>query len=78
MRFRKYFFRILVCGAGILNYGSGSRKPINYGSDQIRILPEHFSPNEKKYVVKEVVPYIIKIDKVLDFFLQFHQIFDKW
>jgi hypothetical protein len=39
----KYFFRILI-----LNYGSGTGRPINYGSDRVRILPVLFAATEKK------------------------------
>jgi hypothetical protein len=47
LRIRKYFFQIRILGAIILTYGSGSRRPINYGS-----FLDIFLPNEKKYVVK--------------------------
>jgi hypothetical protein len=46
LRIRKYFYRIRIRGAVILTYGSRSRRPINYGSDRIRILPDIFVPNE--------------------------------
>ncbi len=48
-RVRKYFFRI--CGSVVMNYGSGSERPIYYGSGRIRILPLHFCGHWKnKYV----------------------------
>jgi hypothetical protein len=44
---RKYFFQIRIRGSLILNIGSGSRRPINYGS--IRILPGLLWPLDKRY-----------------------------
>jgi hypothetical protein len=42
LRIRKYFFRIRIRGAVILTYGSGFRRPNNYGCDRVRVLPVHF------------------------------------
>ncbi len=39
---RKYFFRIRIHGSVFLNYGSGSRMQINYGSDRVRTLNGNF------------------------------------
>ncbi len=47
---RKYSFRLRIWlrGAVILTYGSGSKRPINYGSGRIQILHEHFCARWKK------------------------------
>ncbi len=39
---QKYFIRIRIRRSVNLIYGSGSRRPINYGSGRVKILLEHF------------------------------------
>jgi hypothetical protein len=41
---RKKFFRIWIRGSVILNCGSGSGSPINYGSDWLDPFPDHTVP----------------------------------
>jgi hypothetical protein len=87
LEIHKYFFLIRICRSVILNYGSGSRRPINYEHGQIRILSVHFVVTEKKICcqirkvpivsvpVRYRVPYLNKI-KYWTFFLKLLWIFD--
>jgi hypothetical protein len=61
---RNYFFRIL--GSVVLNYGSGSRRPINYGFGRIRIPPDIFVVVDKNMLSNWYL--IIKYYKMLNFF----------
>jgi hypothetical protein len=63
---RKYFFRIRVSGAVILNCGSGSRGQINYEAEPIRT----FLWSTKKK--------LCQIEKFENICLKFLQIFDKY
>ncbi len=66
---RKFFYWIRIRGSVIMKYGSGSRRPIDYGSGWIRILLDIFEAAEKKYVVKYVV--YDKILQIIELFLKF-------
>ncbi len=74
---RNLVLRIRIRGAVIRTYGSGSRRPIKYGSGWIRTLPGGFWAQWKKICCK-IGSKSLKNYKLLNFFLKFLKIFDIW